>query len=261
MQLNEDDRQELQTAKRLLENPGFSAKIVNSLGYPIENGLAKLPNGFSNKVGKATHKALTLATDIALFTLRDNPNKATSNLFHKFSLAATGGLGGYFGIPGLLVELPISTTIMLRSVADIARSQGESISDPNTKAACIEVFAMGGRSQSDDASESGYFFLRTFLARQVSAGTEPLAEKIIAEKGSPALARLIVVVAKRFGIQVTEKAAVQFVPILGAAFGASINLLFIEHFQSMARGHFVVRRLERKYGKETIEAEYRSLPD
>ena len=251
MQLNEDDRQELQTAKRLLENPGFAAKITNFLGYPIEKGLAALPDDFSEKVGKATHKSLTLATDAALFTLRDNPNEATSNLFHKFSVAATGGLGGFFGIPGLLVELPISTTIMLRSVADIARSHGESISDPNTKAACIEVFALGGRSQSDDASESGYFFLRTSLARQVSAST--------AEKGAPALARLIVVVAERLGIQVTEKAAIQFVPILGAAGGASINLLFIEHFQSIARGHFVVRKLERKYGKETIEEEHRSL--
>ena len=259
MQLNEDDRQELQAAKRLLENPGFAAKITNFLGYPIEKGLAALPDGFSKKVGKATHESLTLATDAALFTLRDNPNEAASNLFHKFSVATTGGLGGFFGIPGLLVELPISTTIMLRSIADIARSHGEAISDPNTKVACIEVFAMGGRSQSDDASESGYFFLRTSLARQVSAATETLVEKTIAEKGAPALARFIVVVAERFGIQVTEKAAIQFVPILGAAGGASINLLFIEHFQSIARGHFVVRKLERKYGRETIEEEYRSL--
>ena len=102
MQLNEDDRQELQTAKRSLENPGFAAKITNFLGYPIEKGLAALPDDFSEKVGKATHEALALATDAALFTLRDNPNEAASNLFHKFSVAATGGLGGFFGIPGLL---------------------------------------------------------------------------------------------------------------------------------------------------------------
>jgi hypothetical protein len=32
------------------------------------------------------------------------------------------------------------------------------------------------------------------------------------------------------------------------------NLLFIDHFQDVARGHFIVRRLERAYGAETVRA-------
>jgi hypothetical protein len=31
---------------------------------------------------------------------------------------------------------------------------------------------------------------------------------------------------------------------------------FIEHFQDVARGHFIVRRLERTYGKEVVRREY-----
>ena len=46
------------------------------------------------------------------------------------------------------------------------------------------------------------------------------------------------------------------IPILGAIGGASINLLFINHFQAAARGHFIVRRLERKYGAEFVKKEY-----
>ena len=51
----------------------------------------------------------------------------------------------------------------------------------------------------------------------------------------------------------------QAVPAIGAAGGAAINLVFINHFQDMARGHFTVRRLERKYGAEVIQREYKEI--
>jgi len=62
--------------------------------------------------------------------------------------------------------------------------------------------------------------------------------------------RLVTRIASRFGVVVSEKAAAEAVPILGAAGGATINLLFINHFQSMARGHFIVRSLERTGAKK-----------
>jgi hypothetical protein len=49
------------------------------------------------------------------------------------------------------------------------------------------------------------------------------------------------------------------VPAIGAAGGAAINLLFIDHFQDMAPGHFIVRKLERAYGAELVRAEYERL--
>jgi hypothetical protein len=157
------------------------------------------------------------------------------------------------------MELPISTTIMLRSIADIARSEGETISEIGCKMACLEVFALGGPSKSDDASESGYFAVRTALARSVTKAAEYIAEKGLAEEGAPVLVRLIIKIAERFSIQVSEKAAAQAIPAIGAAGGALINTLFIDHFQDMARGHFIVRRLERKYGKEIVEATYKTV--
>ena len=60
----------------------------------------------------------------------------------------------------------------------------------------------------------------------------------------------------RFGIVVSEKAAAQAIPIIGAAGGALINTIFISHYQDMARGHFAVRRLERKYGPQAVREEY-----
>jgi hypothetical protein len=84
-------------------------------------------------------------------------------------------------------------------------------------------------------------------------------KKGLAEESAPALVRLIVVIAQRFSIQVSEKAAAQAVPAIGAAGGALINTVFIDHFQDMARGHFIIRRLERIYGKAAVEAAYKAM--
>ena len=173
-------------------------------------------------------------------------------------MAATGAGGGAFGLAGLPVELPLSTTIMLRSIADIARSEGESLAAPEGKLACLEVFALGGRRPNDDATESAYFAVRGVLAKAVSEAAQFITEKGLVEEGAPALIRLVAQVASRFGAAVSEKVAAEAVPVIGAAGGAAINLLFIDHFQDMARGHFIVRRLERAYGAELVRAEYRS---
>jgi hypothetical protein len=50
------------------------------------------------------------------------------------------------------------------------------------------------------------------------------------------------------------------VPILGAAGGAMINTVFIGHYQDMARGHFAVRALERRYGPEAVRLAYDAMP-
>ncbi|MBU2630916.1 MAG: EcsC family protein, partial [Proteobacteria bacterium] len=235
------------------------AKITNLLGTPIEKGFELLPDNWKMKIGEITQTALSKAVHTAVFTLKDSPGEKASNIWHKFAVAATGGIGGFFGLPALAMELPISTTIMLRSIADIARSENEVITMIEPKIACIEVFALGGPSKRDDASESGYFAVRAALAQSVTKAAQHITQKGLAEEGAPALVRLIIQIAERFSIQVSEKAAAQAIPAIGAAGGAIINTLFIDHFQDMARGHFIVRRLERKYGKKTVESTYQTI--
>lgn len=259
--LSPDDYDSLVQAKALLENPGIAAKMTNLIGAPIEKGLDLLPANWNKQIGAITQKALSKASDAAIFTMKDRPGDASSDKWHKLSVAVSGGVGGFFGIAALAVELPVSTTIMLRSIADIARSEGESIKDMETRLACLEVFALGGRSVSDDGSETGYYAVRAGLAKIMSDGLGMAGNLGLADKSAPLMVRFIANIAERFGVQVTEKAAAQAVPAIGAAGGALINTLFMDHFQDMARGHFIVRRLERQYGKETIKALYAVLPN
>lgn len=259
MEFEHNDLSDLKKAKMRLENPGIAAKITNLLGTPIEKGLELLPDDWNATIGEATQVALSKAVHAAVLTMKDSPGKESSDIWHKFAVATTGSMGGFFGLPALAIELPISTTVMLRSIADIARSEGEHIVHIESKMACIEVFALGGPSKGDDAAESGYFAVRAALAQSVANAAKHIAKNGLIEKGSPALVRLIFKIAERFSIQVSQKAAAQAVPAIGAAGGAIINTLFIDHFQDMARGHFVVRRLERKYGNEIVEETYKTI--
>jgi len=260
MEMTRQDLDDLQYAKMLLENPGLAAKITSALGTPIEKGFDLLPKGWHELVAKSTRKALDISIHSAILTLNTTQKRESANRFHKLMVAGIGAAGGFWGLPALTIELPISTTVMLRSIADIARSEGHDLEDPEVKMSCVEVFAFGGPQQDDDGANSGYFAVRTALAKAVHDAARHIAAKGISEGSAPALVKLITQVAGRFGVQVTEKIAAQSIPLLGAAGGAVVNTLFIDHFQTMARGHFIVLRLEKTYGNVLVRQRYAECP-
>ncbi|NLT51926.1 MAG: EcsC family protein [Ignavibacteria bacterium] len=259
MNLSEEDYRLLQKAADILENPSLTAKITDFIGTPVEKAFQYLPAKWNERIGGITQAALRKALEISIYSMKNMRGKFSSNRFHKIISGASGAVGGAFGLAALSIELPVSTTIMLRSIADIARSEGEDINSVEAQLSCLEVFALGGKSEKDDSAESGYFTVRLTLAKSISEITKYITKKGIAEEGTPLLIRFIVKVSTRFGIQVSEKAAAQAVPLIGAAGGAIINLLFIDHFQNIAWGHFTIRRLERKYGQEVIRNEYENI--
>jgi hypothetical protein len=257
--MSSEDLEDLRYAKSLLENPSLAVRIANVVGAPIEKFIERLPEGASKVIRAATTKSLETALVFAISTMDDRRQNA-ANWAHKIIVAAAGTAGGAFGLPALAIELPVSTTIMLRSIADIARSEGELIKSPEAKLACLEVFALGGRARSDDAAGSSYFTVRGVLAKALAEAAEYIMERGAAQETAPPLIRFIAQLAARFGIPVSEKVMAQSLPIVGAAGGALINTLFIDHFQDVARGHFIVRRLERHYDPEMVQREYLKLP-
>lgn len=259
MKLKEDDLKSLERAVDILENPSLTGKIANFIGMPMEKAFEYLPVKWNEKIGDATQFALRKALELSILSIDQNFIGSSSNTLHKILSGASGAVGGVFGLLALSIELPVSTTIILRSIADIARSEGENLSVIEVQLSCLEVFALGGRSENDDSSESGYFAVRIALAKSITEAAKFIAEKGLAEEGAPIIVKFIVKIATRFGIQVSEKAAAQAIPLVGAAGGAIINLLFIDHFQNIAWGHFTVRKLERTYGEEVIIGEYERI--
>lgn len=255
------DRSALESAVGLLENPGLMARVSNVIGAPLEKAISLLPEKASETIGSAAQKAIMASLKLALKTMDTGKAKGdaaqeASNWWHKGATALSGGIGGFFGITALLVELPISTTIMMRSIADVARSEGANLDDTETQIECVKVLALGGPTKADDGSELGYFATREALAKATADALKHIAKHGLEKEGAPALVKLILMIAERYSIQVSEKAAAQLVPAIGAAGGALINTFFIDHFQDMARGHFIVSRLEKQYGSDLIRKEY-----
>jgi hypothetical protein len=251
--LTDDQLEELRSARALLDNPGLAVRIASALAMPLDRVLALLPDAASGAVLATTERALTVALDTALWTLPTTRRPASTRAYRTIA-ALSGAAGGAFGLPGLSVELPLSTTLMLRAIADTARSEGENLQYAETRLACLQVLALGGHSSGDNAAESGYFALRAALASSVSDALRHLAAGQTLNSSAPALLRLLTRIAARYSVVVSEKMAAQAVPLLGAAGGATINSLFMDHFQQMARGHFTVRRLERRHGTETVRS-------
>jgi hypothetical protein len=201
---------------------------------------------------------------VALTTLDRKERHETNDWLHRGIVMASGAAGGAAGLTGFALELPFSLTIMLRSIADHARAQGEDLSKVTARLECLTVFAYGTRSVADDAASSAYFAVRATLARSLTHAAEYVTERglaeAIGEKTAPAMAQLLTRIAHRLGIAVADKAAIQLVPVLGAAGGAAINALFIDHYQETAWAHFTVRRLERIYGPEAVRRAYDAPP-
>jgi len=256
--MSERDLTALRSAVAALEHPSLAARLGNMAGKPIELIGSALPAAATQAISAATSKALEIALQVALRTMQGT-RPSLSQRFHKVLATASGAAGGALGLASLPIELPVSTVIMLRSIAEIARSEGEDLSDPEAALACMQVFALGGRAASADASESGYFAVRAMLAKSVTQAARFIVERGVLEEGGPILVRFITQVASRFGVMVTQKLAAQAIPLVGALGGAAVNYAFVEHFQEMAQGHFTVRRLERAYGKGLVRREYERL--
>jgi EcsC protein family len=258
MHLSDADREALAAAVRRLEAPGFAGRLTSLIGRPAEVAARALPKPASWLVARAAEAALARALDIALFTLRD-ARWGGGRVVHSALASASGAVGGVFGLGALAVELPISTAIMLRAIAAIAREHGEDLADPAVRLACLEVFGLGHSSPAAAEVESGYFAVRALFAQGIAQAADVIVNKGSLHGGSALALRALSPLVNRFGALVTQKLAAQTVAVVGAVGGAAINLVFVEHFQEVARGHFAVRRLERVYDAEIVRAEYDRL--
>ncbi len=257
--LDPESLSELRRARTLLQSPGVAIRFAHLIGAPIEKGLELLPAGASRLIHHATRAALRKALTLALHSLDPRDGSPPNNRFHKVLAGASGAVGGAFGLGALAIELPISTTLILRSIAQIAASQGHDLRDVRNRLACLEVFALGGDTTADNAAETSYWAVRAGLARLVGEAAGSALSRTATAESTPAAVRFVTALAARFGVVVSEQVAAKAVPLVGAATGAAINVVFMDHFQKMAEGHFIVRRLEHRHGTDAIHRAYDSL--
>jgi hypothetical protein len=255
------DIRDLQRAKQILEQPGLAAQISSLIGRPVETAIKNLPSPFQRAIVGGTRHALRFGLTSMVDTLDHEPGLPTSTMRYRIAGGLTGAASGFFGVAALPIELPVSTLLILRSIAEIARNQGEDLARVETQLACLEVLALGSdASDADDASETGYYATRIGLAQSIGAAAQYLGRRGLVRKLAGPVSELIARIAARFSVRITQNMAAKAIPMLGAASGAALNALFMSHFQDLAWAHFTVRRLERAHGLRLIQQRYEALP-
>ena len=247
-------RQALRTAFVLLERPDFAARLGELAGKPARSALRISPI-LETRLTRAVDAALQRALDVAVRSLDPHPKRGDAS----FALAGAGGaLSGFFGAGALALELPLTTVLILRAIAEIARRHGEDLSRLETRMECVGVLGLSARA-AKHGPNVGYLATRAALSRLVADASSAIVRRGAAAASAPAVGALTAAVAPRFGVAVSERAAASALPALGALGGAALNMLFVRHFQRAAHGHFTIRRLERRYGPEVVRAYYRGL--
>ena len=234
-ELDDEARRELAAAlARIERGRGLVVRLADMLGGTVNMisrfglqrfGLAELAQ---EKLGDVARAALSRAYDVAILGLDRSPRSRTR--LARAAVIGSGAFSGFIGLIGFLPDATFTTLAIMREIARVAAIEGEDLSSEEARRACLEVFAL--RSEAGE-SETDYFAARFAM----QGGT---VARLIAEAGS------------RFGVVLGEKFSLQAVPIAGAVAGASLNAAFLDHYRNLAKAHFVIRRLERTHGRQTV---------
>ena len=248
-------QQALQRAVMNLENKDFAARLADYAGRPISRALRLMPKAAADGINRVAERAILNSLNIAIRSIEPNSKRRPAQRAASVLAGLSGGVSGFFGIAALPIELPVTTTLMLRAIADIARHHGEDLSTLEARLACVEVFALGA-PEIGRRTDFGYYASRALIGRLAADATGLFLERGVANLSAPVVGSLVTEIATRFGVVVTERSAASALPVLGAVGGATVNVIFMNHFQRVARGHFAIRRLERQYGPNVVRQLY-----
>jgi len=264
------DLEALRQAKSNMQHISWAMRNINKIGDTVETGVTFVPEKVLIKLQSMTQTALLKIIKANLLTIQKNKTfKKPSKLAYRSIVTGSGALSGFFGATtgfGTAIfasELTLTTNFLMRTIMDIARSEGEDIYTIEGQMACLEVFALGGESKDDDGLETSYYTTRIAInsalnsvsAAGVKVGLETLI-KGAGTLGSGVLSNVVSKIATRLSLLISEKFVAQALPIVGAIGGGGLNYVFVDHFQKMATAHFTIKRLERHYGEAEVKMAY-----
>ncbi len=209
-------------AARHQQANGYSLKMLNALGTQAETAMQALPASMQTQLERATTQALRRAIQGATLSRRFWPDQP--HHVNRVISAGLGAFGGATGLAGVLIELPITTTMLLRVIQGVAAEYGFDPTAPTLQFDVLEVFSSAGPLDQDDGTETAFFAQRIGLA---AGGLDPL----------------IALAAPRLATAFGPKVAAAMVPIAGAVAGGGLNYLYSGYYQDMAHVHFAIRRI------------------
>ena len=217
----------LQRAFLVLENPRFAARLADYAGQPVRRVLRMLPKAANAQLSGVVESAVLRCLRVAINSIEPASKGRPQTLVPTILVGLSGGVSGVFGVAALPLELPLSTTIMLRAIADIARYAGEDLSTLEARLACIEVFGLGS-GDPENRFDAGYFASRVLLSKLAGDASALILERGVAGASAPATNRLVVEIASRFGIVIPGAGRRRGSARAGSAWGGHVEPHFHE---------------------------------
>lgn len=169
-----------------------------------------------------------------------------ANNVHNWAngVAATEGAAtGYWGLPGLIIDIPSLITMSLRVIHKIGLCYGYDCITQKDKQFVYTILSAAGSNSVNEkaASISTLQAINKTIAKET---WKKIEEKAAENKyGIEALILAIKKLAKQLGINITKRKAAQSIPIIGAGVGAALNIAFINDVAWAARRSYQERWL------------------
>ncbi|MFD1794432.1 EcsC family protein [Paracoccus aurantiacus] len=214
-------------ARRYVDARGLGMDILDRVGGGGEQLIQHLPDFLRKRIDRAVASALNRTFRIASASrgvMRDR-----GDWFNRLGTTAAGAIGGAAGITGALIELPVTVTILLRAILEIADEHGLDTRDDAIRAEALRIFATGGPLDEDDATDTALLAARLAISGRT-------------------LQSLVTRFAPQIAARLLTKVGAQAVPVLGAVAGAGINYTFARYYQELARVQFGLMRLSNETG-------------
>ncbi len=251
------------------KEPSVASKVVGFIAMPLAWLVGKIiPDAailgalnFSNACAayctdlEDIKREAGVSTIRELHTLQLERLDELANSTHNWAvgLAATEGAAtGATGLVGIAVDVPIIVTLALRTIHKIGACYGyEPVSEYDAQYAYGIMSSSASNTMKEKAASLITLrALRVTLERQT---WKAMAEKAAAQQlGKEGALIAIRALAKQLGINLTKRKALQAIPLVGAAVGASANGWWIQDVGWAARRSFQERWLS-DHGKQVIE--------
>lgn len=166
---------------------------------------------------------------------------------HNWALgfaAVEGGAAGWLGLPGMAIDIPALITFSLRTIHKIGLCYGYEAKTAEDEQFVMMVLSSAGANNAAEKAASVLAMReiqQTILKQTWKKMAQTAAEKQLSKEAGIVAAKNL---AKQLGINITKRKALQAIPVIGAAIGATMNVQYVNDICWAARRSFQKRWLE-----------------
>jgi hypothetical protein len=177
---------------------------------------------------------------------------------YKSAALGEGAVTGAAGMPGIPADVVLLLGMALRAIGEYATHYGFDVTSQQERLFALNI--LGFASSLTDAAKT------VAMAQLVRIATGVAKKQAWKELEEHAFVVIIQKLAKQLGVRLTKAKLAQFVPVFGAAVGASYNAYYMAKVCNAAYFLYRERFLAEKYGPEIIAptvkpAESLEVPD